>query len=784
MAIFILSTSRVCVLKSAQSLLASPLAAIYFIMDNHDERVLVYLVDIISNAALFDKPEFFGVFEALCPLQDLWKYLSLSNIAYCLLCFGSPLQLSIDDIVDILQRVNSKSNSGESKQIADTKPIADYLSTKTTVSFTMEAAESIRRQIDLQLDNHQDLHASEFDTLLLNVVKSRLRINSIYLDNVSLSDHVIHALDNHQQFREWYRGGYGPYKYYWDNYGMFNDSLKYSSYLTLSKQQAFEALVLPMTGNYSNKFQPQNWLNQVIVPFLKWHDDFEPLNAWLFNQDNLSHRNYSLWHVAIRSLIDHEIGIDNYRDIIRNFIAFCYYDKHMEKPLEMLNNFDTIKETTLMLIPILPKDELGGKQISYKDGDLGDFSVFIEQASLNSLFQANKQNIIILSEMIECCIKLYPINKMSVNHFLKWKYGECDIDDFKREVSRMLVGITPKNCKLLINSVDLFKLVFIGESNEINELIIDRFLFHNMFELIEEKINQGKLDVTYDTLHRLLLNKFWDSVHQAEKLDSSELGYAQKCLDLFDKFCSEQAIIQLKHLVKVFNNVKNFRLQVNHKSISPSEILKRFGTLPSIEELRTEMESVSPMGLITMILEQNPKSYLAFEKLFKILNDFLMFLNDDLQSNYYFNRLMSACMESSLIDGNFQYAYTKALELLDKGQNDNLSDMWLTFYQLGKYQTPELYESPKNPNNLVLLIKQNEILSKFLKVINRNDVLVDNSRLILQLWETINHRIQDIFVPEDRINDTDHIAHGPNNTESLSNLFVSGLGWAIGANQR
>lgn len=204
-----------------------------------------------------------------------------------------------------------------------------------------------------------------------------------------------------------------------------------------------------------------------------------------------------------------------------------------------------------------------------------------------------------------------------------------------------------------------------------------------------------------------------------------------------------------------------------------------------------------------MILEHNPKSYLAFEKLFRILNDLMLYFDEDGEleqsdTNGCFDRLKSACIESALIDNNFSYAYKQSMELIDHfAKSSSIDGFWLTFYQVGKYVSPNWIDEDSESNRLEIMIKQRELLSQTLQKIDCDG----HVKVILDQWNRLNEKIEHDYQSIDQLKfagfETKSDAKGPELSqvelnmarlpdkagEKISNLFVSGLGWAIGANK-
>lgn len=399
----------------------------------------------------------------------------------------------------------------------------------------------------------------------------------------------------------------------------------------------------------------------------------------------------------------------------------------------------------------------------------------------------------------------------------------------EKEVLRILSNITSSNWQQLFSSVKLFLGAFvlanddIGE--EVNRIIYERFLYANLFEVVDDFYSKQEVPIHQNVILNLILKKFWDSFNHATSLNdkSGKLLEATQSMDLLDKISSKgkvdglqkEDIIRIKHLLKALSNMKNFRIFYDRKNTySPSQITAKFG---SIVDASGDGIVQSPLTLITLILEQNPKSYLAYEKLYKILSDLTIYSSTsesiDALSSAYFGKLLAACIESALVDNNFEFAYKKSIELFEYYSNDDhnmLISLWLTFYQVGKFVSPNWMDDADITNDRIeTLIKQREILSMTLRLPIPSETTIDNSKLIIKQWNHINNQIElwytqlqsnhlgssskESYLMSDVsekfgasassiIDDVTTTTNQAN--EKLSNLFVSGLGWAIGANQK
>lgn len=440
---------------------------------------------------------------------------------------------------------------------------------------------------------------------------------------------------------------------------------------------------------------------------------------------------------------------------------------------------------------------------------------FIENSSssLELLFVPSSSSLLL--DILSVCEKLYPTTKISIRDYFQLKYT-LNFDQREKKAMKIMNGLNEANWEIVLNSLEIYSDAFMTLSDpdpQFSQLIINRFLLVNLFHVVNQLYKSHRLPLDVNTYCRCLLSKFWDLFNNSANLNEKigKLHSAVQIIPLFDNITSDESlssekkteIIQIKHLLKAISNMKNFKIVVERGvPVTPNQIFKKFTTLSS--------DTNSPTDLISLILEQNPKSYLAYEKLYRILNDLILatpIMEDtktpttDRSSNQI-ARLKSVCIESALIDNNFQFAYSKSIELFEHCSNEEiLSKTWLTIFQVGKYISPSWYEEESTgiSDKIEILLKQREILSMLLKIGKGSSS--DNSKLIINQISKLNGEINEWY--QDETNSTiqpthkrenvafgsiaNEIVHDATNTthqasEKLSNLFVSGLGWAIGAN--
>ncbi|CAX40249.1 protein transport protein, putative [Candida dubliniensis CD36] len=774
--------------------------------------------------------------KVLSPNFDCLKITTKANILNALLIYTYPLNIPLQDITNLARLIiYSKQIENESKD-EDYFDLEEFsLSLKPTISNTVSLRATanellVDTNIKCQSLGKLDFDAtSDDDELFLSFIRAKsFHLSQFYQD---VND-ILPLFENvsFPKFNAWYRGIILPYKYYYSHFGLAYSSNTFNGYLAPESlyPSRLHLLLAPLkTGKVLNN---EGWFENVIFPIVKYYgNDLCPLNEWLFDNESgycsetvaSVVRKYQFWRVCLKC-IHHHFESKDYEVIINSFLSACYFygfkeDADTVSTIELVEIYDLIIDTLTLFDTPPPTHGLQLSDINYNNIPFDCVTLKEFQTATNPispLFQV--EAIAFLKQVIETCQKLLPINRLTIKKYFQLKYENKDMDT-KREILKITNNINGSNWKQLLNSIALFQKNFI-RNERISATVVERLLLANLFDVVDEVYFEKRLgDITVNELYDVVLDKFWDCLNHANSLNdkSGSLHNAELCLKLFDKLALEKDlgednhrdIVKFKHLFKAINALKRFKILNRNQPYTPQQLIINFA-------------NGNLLKLINIVLEQNPKSYLAFDKLYRILNDMMLFYNDDNHKddkqhshNYYFNKLKTACIESALIDNNFNYAYKQSLELFDylQGKKDSsqIDDLWLTFYQVGKYVSPQWFENSGEQIDFDILIKQREILS--LTILNLQ--LKENSKVVLAQWSSLNAKIQrhsldnNIETVKKRFdnenwqlkNSKKHLENignlateiisdasktTNNASEKLSNLFVSGLGWAIGANQQ
>ncbi|KAI5957131.1 hypothetical protein KGF54_000059 [Candida jiufengensis] len=743
------------------------------------------------------------------------KYCTTNNFINALLIFTYPGIIPYESIPIILEILLDE-GTVDNSEINDTD---EFIITNETS--LLNTARDLQQETTF---NAQSLGFNIDSTKSVDeIIQKFIQSKTLHLSNFHNDINEISGLFQNSQIpslQVWYERIVKPYGYYWSNYGNVypDEAILFNKYLLLnSLQEKFDTFINPINRNHIQTID--SWMRNTILPIIIYYnEDIEPLQNWMFHQSHHGSilRKYGIWNICIKLLLE-RIDKSKLQTLISDYLASCYFYAFVDdtniSSMELTKTYDTILDT-LKAIGIENSSPTPQIQIE----DFSNFESFDDFASnknpLSPLFHPKQVHY--LYDALLTCQRLYPINKLTLNKFLHYKFA-LDDTDLQREVTKITSNITSSNWEQLLNSVELFKTEFIPttKTSLVDGLLLERLYMANLFESVNELYDDRKIKLSTKEIYEITLEKFWDSIDQSTNINDKigNLHNAKLCIDIFDKLILEkdldhetrEEIIRFKHLFKAIHSLKNFKIVVEkNKSFTPKQLLQYSGNID---------DEKNCIKLINIILEQNPKSYLAFEKLFRIFNDLLLYFNnhDKIEkndTNYYFNKLKTACIESSLVDNNFQYAYNQSIELFEhfsKSNKQNIENFWLTFYQVGKFVSPDWFESDDEIEHLEILIKQREILSLTISELNCGD----NIKIILDQWSTINqqienqdfkHKLEQIKslnqnennnsvgfnlqqpmnkLAKEIINDATNTTN--NAGEKISNLFVSGLGWAIGA---
>lgn len=800
------------------------------------------------------------VLKKVVPLTDLNALTFVSNInllrsiIYSVSPVNAPL-LTISKYAQELSSIPTKSNvPAISKQelAEDLRSLLTWLSDGLGVKCPVASSSLIKTANDLESDfksRSDDLgfarsidNYESSEELHAYFIMSEVKELAKYHADLSQLLPLYESSNQNSQLSSWVQGIMIPYITYFNKFAALTNKHD-PAFLFLSMDSywdQFQVLVEPLSSENLAKHSHlslDSYLDSVILPFAMYNSaDLGPLVRWLFAEHSFVSiiSKFSSYLACIKSVFDYKsrsgesFGIDTVHDLVRHFIASCYYFTFYEEEsvpsIEVTKVYDIIKATCELLkdkFSPVPDESSLIKGSNLNPPEVSSFSEFYNMLdnSLGPLFRSDISDIVsFLHQSITVSAALYPVCDLTIAKYISLQKSQgADVNGARKEVSRIMLHAEGSNVAKVLDAVKIFSTSFFLKSTsattEISRVVFERLLMKNLFN--EAILYYRELVAfTPSEAFDITLEKFWAffEVSQSFNEKAGELKNATDCLMVMDVLQSEpdlddtrkHKLIKLRHLLKGINNVRNFKLKLSKsESTTPRFLLEKLS--------KSEADNkFTPLSLVSLLLEQNPKSYLAHEKLYKITSDLAIFLDIDLDT-LPFAKVQAICIEAALIDNNFDYAYKRSKDLFEDFMKhkklDSLNDYWLTFYQVCKYVLPEWFNDDNNAldnKRIEVLLKQRELLSLTLKLVTRSSSSVDNSRLILAQIKHIQALIDSWYENADSVStdisasmNTERTSVGDTTSsmikegqhasaqasEKLSNLFVSGLGWAIGANR-
>lgn len=676
-----------------------------------------------------------------------------------------------------------------------------------------------------------------FTGSLSSFVEAKLTHDLAYLLDVNSMVPIIDlALDNEALNRQ-YHGLLVPFRYYHTH---AEDPITLEKFLEKrhNHQTVFTTLVEPLNGE---PVALDAWLRQVLLPVAQYFgDDWNPLCQWLFGEQTLYISGqevvdyFAMLHRVIAVLVDSQIALDA---VVEGYLAAVYYFSLCQRQGDKLSShklvtvYDTMALTLAKLVKMTKPsgNPITAPTVSVDEIDyltLPEFIADPENPIRASFSPPLLEAVEYLADLVRHCQKMSLTCLLNIRKLMVYQQGQAQ-EQIDRDVARLTLNLTPTTWRHWWEATDQLITAFVPDLDHQARLykqVIERCLFANLFDAVtSELFDHHRLLVNDQTWFDLVIDKFWHLFGTATSLSDKqgELAHASKCLDVLDYMSSKglevlpesnQQAVAAKHLMKLIRMMSNYKLPPN---TTPKTLITRY----------TE----DPLAVATLILTYNPKLYLGFDKLFKIVNDFAIYADYAQQSltyqpkrakgharsvsgalqlsqqpeHGYFPKLKAACIELALADNNFQWAYTQLTNLFDYYLPQEINTNWLTFYQVGKYVDANA-ESP----SLDVLQKQHQVLGR---VIALMDATNDSQRVVLRQWQQVDDAIASFYPPQvlQQVTDAlfathkvdslaemtgevnqmalsllnDATTHSHQAGEKLLKMLVSGLGWAIGANK-
>lgn len=637
--------------------------------------------------------------------------------------------------------------------------------------------------LDFQREASEQCNASFEENTLFNFVRTKVGLLAQYHSDIEF-DSLFRLCESSGEFMRWYEGLILPYINYYKNYGsLLAKDVPASEFLTLSTEEQFEYLILPLDSSgaiFGDKLSIKKYFPAVILPFLKHRaQDLNPLLIWILkrNENKEWERQFELWLWCLEAVANFNLDESMYRELVRVYVAFCFFfgTQTTEKPLL----YNQIHDSLSLF-------ESYGSVSNVPEGIFqGSFEAFLTGENVFSPLLVDFDSSLATMKAIVKATCAMSVSGLSIAACLRLKSNATTLETKLSELSGLLRNVSESNKSVVLGSAQTFKEEFCATQSEkdaCDEIVLEMLLGANLVNDATRYFEASQLSL--ETYSELLSKRFWVLVENASNLDDriGKMQSASQCLDALRATCKNQEVARATHLLKGLRNLKNFKLVlVKHQPVTPKQVL---------DKLNASGDELQPVALVATILEQNPKSYLAHEKLQKVASDFALFLNIE-EMDLIQPKVKSACIESALVDGNFDFAYKQCKLLIEYYalRPETLNDYWLTFYQVGKFVSPNWFSNEDSTNHIATLLKQRELLALALKMTVPVPSRANNSRIILTQLKSLNRSIEEWHrhkkpVTKPKVEPVVEVAPPPTmRSTKVSNLLASGIGWAIGAHK-
>lgn len=268
--------------------------------------------------------------------------------------------------------------------------------------------------------------------------------------------------------------------------------------------------------------------------------------------------------------------------------------------------------------------------------------------------------------------------------------------------------------------------------------------------VVENLLSSGKFDILEqflsfsDTLieDEVLVRYFWTMFNDAAVGSSSNPNMinATRTLNLLK---GKDKYVQLFTLLKVSEELSHYALTFRRGvPFKPFHLL----------EYKTDI-----FELIAKLLDLNPKLMKDVKTTFNLVQNISLALGiEPSDDGYYkeYSKLLSEHINTSLANGDFQFAFEQAAILIER---QDVVEHWVTIFQVGKYLDPSWLDR-ETPTEIIYL--QLSILSKLLHVCPEQEYEV-----IISQWSALELELSTRDIIRDK--------HSLENSQNKSEQFIN-----------
>lgn len=476
-------------------------------------------------------------------------------------------------------------------------------------------------------------------------------------------------------------------------------------------------------------------LHKLVIPYLSYVGDWEPLYRWIVDQQNLA-------------LILPAADVPN---LVQPVMAALYKNKGTgEKVWDLMEAVCArIEETTTI------------SEATSSDWDLPDEFTY-EGLMSSKLTEPSRPAVDLLSTLIKACRVFERATPIHLQTAVRLYF---DIEDHQKGALLGLLANYNDSVQRQVDDALELQKTFLKRVplDWLEYELIRRSLASSQFELVKSKFATHASLVTQALA---AFNHFFDSASNGSPSLPS-MRNATNAIALVTNTNSPE-VRASRMLLTAVHELSNYTLAFK----------------PGVPARPVDIKEYPPLDVIRRVLELNPKAYNDLPSLVKIAQNLTEGTGGSLNTtdDAIDVQIRAMCVQAALVNDQFDAAYNLCVPVLSTLQDSRVA--WEACFQVGKYVSPTWDEAPP-PR---ILSKQVSILASTLKICPK-----ENITNVLAAWRRLD-KVSEEIDSEDAVSSVPLVSstngsassgssrRGPRKRDQLSNMLVSGLGWAIGAN--
>lgn len=598
--------------------------------------------------------------------------------------------------------------------------------------------------------NHLDIPLSNFAKCLIRIIdnarRELLSIDDLFLDSLNVS----------KQLRDWetsyvkvlwkFRQFYSDHNQPWIPFRYF--------------EAASPDRVIRFLLQYTTNDNVCRDMECLVLPYLSYNKSYEELWKWIGSAPNSLKHLELLEYLIKGGILKSEVALP----FSKSVIAAIYLHSGVTDA-----SFNQLSKIQKQLTVICDNTD-------YKNNDINFNQVpLFEELWGSPLTDPSKASLDLLDNLLAAAILLnIPIMELAL--------ANNEEEDQKNLVKKYIFG-TNEHWKRYSSdtwneyweSVEWIKHKVFHKLQDawISETFLNAALSAGQFEFVKAHFSLSSKEIIFTVLKAFYI--FYDTASNGNKT-RGQMKKAWECLQLIT--VSDEDIFNAKQLVLGTHALSKYSLHFARGiNVTPKEIR----AYPDC------------MELIHRVLELNEKAYLEMDNLVRITENLL--LGTGQKTCDYKNAIRKMCIEAALVDSNFEISYEYGTpylmeremhseDFIENGSGREEIETWASLFQIGKFISP-FWEIDNITEDV--MEKKMRALSYSLKLCPEDQI-----SSVLFVWQTLEKQKQKKAKTNSHVirpttvvgkTETSFTQDTSRKRDQLSNMLVSGLGWAIGASK-